>query len=972
MLNNRKFILIIVVLLILGKVVQSQEPNLFYAKFDSQLVDIAWCGSDHQKFDTEQIVQLTDYNDRETNRVFVQDIKGQIFYSNDHGVTWINLQQFMANRSQDITGVNIQDIKISRKDPTTVFLFGEQGTSFVLKDCGSEIRTFRHDPELNNFRLNRFHTDYILAMKDMPCDEEYQNDCDLDKKDILVSYDQGQSWRKILSNAIDAQWDHSLFQNQSYKRIVATIVENNSQILYYSDNDFQTKIQIDTDIESFFQDQHYLFAVKALKQEEHYQLKIASLDGDHLTQPLQLSKAVIPGSNIKQHSFQILRSENDIIYLSVKFKRHDIDRSMLYISDVSGINYVKSLANLVTDESSAVDFMSADSAEGVHIANIYDPQAYKFELGDAKNQKSDLKLIKTKISYNNGGVWRDIQYPKYDYSGNEIKCEQQQCSLNLHSVVNKSFQGILAPAMAPGMMIGIGNVGVYLDNDGQYSKTYLSNDGGLNWQEIYDKATVYAIGDRGSVIVIAPSFQKTDSVLYSWDSGKTWKKQIISQQPIKIRAIMNENSSTSLKFLIFSTRQLDQDRKPFQLIFTLDLSTIHQRECQGHDNVNSVNSDYEIWTPHYFNPSGCVLGQKISYIRKIPGKQCYNPIKISQEHKTEETCACTEQDWECDRGYEMDLATNTCVPNKSVQQYLNQLQSYNCLGSYYMPSGYRKIPGDKCIGGVMKQGQYFPCPQEQQNSQNQMQQNGNSNQNQNQKISDPQGQNLNPQQASQNVYSESSYNYQNTNQQTTYSSSSSNSNYNQQNNEIPSLNDLKNKNQQTVSQQSTNQQQQQQQQQNVYNQQDIINKNYQQKQVYTADELGANKPQVQSYNQAYSESDNQNQNTQQSQSQQYVQNSDNYQNQENTQQEQTQKNNTSLWTYIIIIIILIFLYIRRKQTFALIGNLYEKISNLKLSQVQKQQKKGYGSISSSENQTLNSQNKDKNTSYLDSEDEEQL
>lgn len=54
---------------------------------------------------------------------------------------------------------------------------------------------------------------------------------------------------------------------------------------------------------------------------------------------------------------------------------------MLYISDVSGINYVKSLANLVTDESSAVDFMSADSAEGVHIANIYDPQAYKFDLG---------------------------------------------------------------------------------------------------------------------------------------------------------------------------------------------------------------------------------------------------------------------------------------------------------------------------------------------------------------------------------------------------------------------------------------------------------------------------------------------------------------------------------------------------------------------------------------------------------------
>lgn len=61
--------------------------------------------------------------------------------------------------------------------------------SFVLKDCGSEIKTIRHDPELNNFRLNRFHTDYILAMKDIPCDEEYSNDCDLDKKDILVSYD---------------------------------------------------------------------------------------------------------------------------------------------------------------------------------------------------------------------------------------------------------------------------------------------------------------------------------------------------------------------------------------------------------------------------------------------------------------------------------------------------------------------------------------------------------------------------------------------------------------------------------------------------------------------------------------------------------------------------------------------------------------------------------------------------------------
>lgn len=51
-------------------------------------------------------------------------------------------------------------------------------------------------------------------------------------------------------------------------------------------------------------------------------------------------------------------------------------------------------------------------------------------------------------------------------------------------------------------MIGTGNIGQYLSDKPDEINTYISIDGGRNWDQIARGSHIYEVGDHGGIIVM--------------------------------------------------------------------------------------------------------------------------------------------------------------------------------------------------------------------------------------------------------------------------------------------------------------------------------------------------------------------------------------------------------------------------------------------------------------------------------------
>lgn len=152
----------------------------------------------------------------------------------------------------------------------------------------------------------------------------------------------------------------------------------------------------------------------------------------------------------------------------------------------------------------------------------------------------------------------------------------------------------------------------------------------------------------------------------------------------------------------------------------IDFSQFVSKQCQGIDIPDHENSDYELWNIQGVEKSQCLLGQKETVIRKKLSSQCFNGEKFERKI-FREICKCTEQDYECDVGYSREL-NQPCKLTNSTHKSMNDAMMefwedkpsgkimQNCTDFYYISSGYRKIPGDVCKGGVSYEPVKIPCP----------------------------------------------------------------------------------------------------------------------------------------------------------------------------------------------------------------------------------------------------------------------
>ncbi|RDB27786.1 Vacuolar protein sorting/targeting protein 10 [Hypsizygus marmoreus] len=400
------------------------------------------------------------------------------------------------------------------------------------------------------------------------------------------------------------------------------------------------------------------------------------------------AKAQFPHSSsakLRENAYTIVESTKHSLAVDVVLH----DRSTLgtlFMSNSNGTFFVESLKDTNRNEMGYVDYERLYGVDGVGLANI---------VANAKDVegRGATKQLKTLITFDEGSSWQPIRAPSKDVDGRPFHCnpsDADECSLHFHSITTPHNFGRIFSSPAPGFAMGVGSVGETL-LPYEESDTFLSTDAGLSWKMVRTDAHKYEFGDQGSILVVVNDEEGVDTVRYSLDLGNTWQSYKLGVK-LRARALMTLPDSTSQKFVLLGqVARHDQTKEIGRVVIVfLDFAKTRSRKC--------TEKDFEKW---YARPSKteCLMGHKQWYKRRKPDVDCYVGEKYKDPVEHEEDCECTEADYECD--YNFVRNGNECIPVGP-----EPIPAGVCNGTpnqmYKGSSGYRKIPGNTCKGGVKK------------------------------------------------------------------------------------------------------------------------------------------------------------------------------------------------------------------------------------------------------------------------------
>ena len=212
-----------------------------------------------------------------------------------------------------------------------------------------------------------------------------------------------------------------------------------------------------------------------------------------------------------------------------------------------------------------------------------------------------------------------------------------------------SSDGMYAPPYsqdsAVGLVMAVGNVGSHIYELSSQMSTYLSRDGGLNWDEIHKGPFIYEFGDHGSLIVMAKHMIPTQEILYSYNEGKSWNEMQISDLPMDITNIIIEPNSISQQFVVYGTisNQNPNATSSNGVMVTIDFAGLHEPQCKGADKPGESGSDYELWSPNdgrHGSTDKCFMGQQVQYVRRKQDAECFNGEELEKKI-LRSFCTCT-------------------------------------------------------------------------------------------------------------------------------------------------------------------------------------------------------------------------------------------------------------------------------------------------------------------------------------------
>jgi len=362
---------------------------------------------------------------------------------------------------------------------------------------------------------------------------------------------------------------------------------------------------------------------------------------------------------LKHRGYDLLRGSEFTTLVSIRLGESRVDYGSLYHSDAAGTAWAVSLEHNQHSHLGTAALATVKGVDGVYLANQV-INTVQMDIGGAAK-------LRTIISFDDGGKWLPMVPPDVDSVGAHYPCNKDEggtgCALHLFFRGNpEGYPPVYSNANAIGLLLATGWVGPFGTSevpDKTGISTFLSRDAGWTWQEIHKGVHTYDMGDHGAIIVLAKIHEPTNEVLYSWNEGSNWDK-VMLPKGMSISNIVTHPNATSQVFVVIAGDE----------IVTIDFSTLHERPCQGADNLQNKDSDYEEWNPRlpmrYFdgsqkNPrSDCLMGQKVVYTRRKRLSQCFNG-RLHEKKVIEHSCSCTEADYECDVMYERVMSDTDTI-----------------------------------------------------------------------------------------------------------------------------------------------------------------------------------------------------------------------------------------------------------------------------------------------------------------------
>ncbi|XP_065830370.1 sortilin-like [Oscarella lobularis] len=520
----------------------------------------------------------------------------------------------------------------------------------------------------------------IRDVKFHPIDKEYALALSSDKK-LYVSTEFGQRWGKIKDNVDAFFWDQTdTSRNGDYHAYASVDVTGRTDVYKFTLREGSVR-ETKTIFEGIYR---FLVLGKfILVSSSEDQKQLPELRGLNVSEDggLTWNRGKLPESKPGDY-YKILDATKGFIMIHIA--ANSKSTGTLYASDGSGTYFNPVLKNHLHAHG-ASDFYRVFSMEGTYISSI---------------AASD-QIIQTVISFDRGGHWQHIAADPEECSKQGIQATD--CQLHLHGSYSQSqgvqfSQGILSNSKAAGIIIAHGNLGKGLKYTGL--DIYMTRDGGYTWTKVLDGPHRYQMADSGSLIAAIPHKGGT-ALYYSMDWGACWQKTTFTlSSGFHVTGLLIEPSLKSLSTSVWGYFESDNMWR----VSFVDFSARANRKC--------TLDDYDVYTHHIKNDkNGCIFGHIEKYRRRKKDRICYNGADFDS-FVSSQKCSCTPEDFECDYGYKWeDQSFTTCIEDGDFKVAARMYCKPNQL-VYNKTRGYRRIPGDKCQGGVLDQfisTQTAPC-----------------------------------------------------------------------------------------------------------------------------------------------------------------------------------------------------------------------------------------------------------------------
>ena len=637
-----------------------RHPKITKTAFDGPMVNIKY-------FDDSNVITATDY----TNRV--------VHRSTDAGATW--------DVVEDIAEGEAFEVMYHPFNNKVAVCIGTKRKHWITKDQGEKWASFETEGDPVSERMLRvppisFHAadaDKII-LNTLVCHDfsscqtaAYYTKDGFDSEPKLLRTDTQQCmWAR--THDLFETGDEEKDRDQTMCIVRGKYSSDDTDFRLLTSTDYFEKNEVEPEME----DERSVAGIASLAAVKGY---IVAAARAARTQEMSLYvtndaqnwyRARFGDLAVEKDAYTILESTNYSIQVDVMTTTNDLPMGTLFTSNSNGTYFTMNIEHTNRNRRGYVDFEKVQNIQGIVMVNTVHNWE-KIEQG-----LRDDKKIETKISFDDGRTFEEMKVGKE--------------RLHLHAITDQRNSGRVFSSPAPGLVMGNGNTGKFLGKRA-HASLFVSDDAGLTWRKALDDSHMYEFGDQGSLLVAVAEKPDTKYIQYSLNHGKDWTKQDFGDYMITPRQLTTVPDSTSRKFILYGEEGSGSEAK--YVIVQLDFDELHERSCD--------KKDFEDWHARLDENDDpiCVMGHTQSYRRRKADADCFVGHDFKDPEPEFEVCKCMDQDFECDSGFQRSDNGKECIAVEPLTPSKDECKDgeKNFIGS----SGWRKIPGNACKGGVNKE-----------------------------------------------------------------------------------------------------------------------------------------------------------------------------------------------------------------------------------------------------------------------------